>query len=103
MLQFLEFCITSTDTRFSAESRPRRRPVRGTPPTSRGRLFADAHQTIALRFPPLSQHHPHFVRAAVIDQDDVSLSGPKLLAVQFDVSDATAHVMRVFHQDLIAC
>jgi hypothetical protein len=44
----------------------------------------------------LSQDHSYLVRAAVVGQRDMSFARRQLLAVQFDVSNATAHAMRVF-------
>lgn len=44
----------------------------------------------------LSQYHSYPVGAAVVGQYDMSFTGGKLLAVQFDMSDAPADAMRVF-------
>src|SRR5882757_7916082 len=44
----------------------------------------------------LSQYHSYPVGAAVVGQYDVSFASRKLLAVQFDLSDAPADAMRVF-------
>jgi len=50
---------------------------------------------------PLTQGHPHGVRAAVVGQDDGGLAR-QLLAIQFDSSDAAAHAIGVVDLDLIA-
>ena len=48
------------------------------------------------------QDHSYAVSAAIVGQHYMGFAGRKLPAIQFDASDATAHAMRVFDQNLVA-